>query len=564
LNGLLTEGVLPTLLRELYVKRHTGVLRLKQDAVERRMYFREGHAVNASSSLPEEHMGERMVSQGLLTQIDLARATDLVVKTKVRLGQALHDLGAMEPDQLESALADHVCELVRKVCESPDGEWTFEEQPAGPTPSVALKVSTAELILGAVRRIEDPDSVRFGLGNQDRILALATDPTLRFPKVEFTPTDGYVLSRVDGTLSAREIAQMIPLPTEDVERSLLGLLCTGAIEYSSVPPKKPAARPVAATTAMPPNKIPAAAGSSAAAASGPAAVAAQAQPVAQPAKAAAAPVVTTPTDVEARRQEIAAAFDSLKGRSHFDVLAISKASNEAQVKEAYFRLARRFHPDSIRKEVALADLAERAEAVFIRIGEAYEVLRDTRRRSSYEADLASRTPRPGPQAASSATAAAPAGALAPADPEAEARAVENAIRVAERHVAEEKYWDAIQVLEVAVPLATGKASLRARYVLAKALVKNPHWIKRAEELLQGLVKDEPMHLGAHLQLGHIYKGGGLKARAGSMYRRVLELQPGHEEATLGLRDLAPPPEAEAEAEPPAGGGRLLKRFFNKN
>jgi DnaJ domain/Domain of unknown function (DUF4388) len=553
LNGLLTEGVLPTLLRELYVKHHTGVLRLRQGAVERRMFFREGHAVNASSSLPEEHMGERMVRSGLLTQIDLARATDLVVKTKVRLGQALHDLGAMEPDQLESALADHVCELVRKVCESPDGEWTFEEQPAGPAQNVALKVSTAELILGAVRRIEDPDSVRFGLGNQDRVLSLATDPALRFPKVEFTPTDGYVLSRVDGTLSAREIAQMIPLPTDDVERSLLGLLCTGAIEYSSAAPKKPVPRPVASTTAMPPNSTPA----------GRSPAAAQAQPVTRPAKVAAPPEATLPTGVETRRQEIGAAFDSLKGRSHFDVLGISKASNEAQVKEAYFRLARRFHPDSIRKEVALADLTERAEAVFIRVGEAYEVLRDARRRSSYEADLASRTPRPGPQAAAPA-AAAPAGAAAPADPEAEGRAVENAIRIGERHVAEERYWDAIQVLEAALPLATGKASVRGRYMLAKALVKNPHWIKRAEELLLSLIKDEPMHLGAHLQLGHIYKGGGLKARAGSMYRRVLELQPEHEEATLGLRDLAAPPEAETEGESPASGGRLLKRFFNKN
>jgi hypothetical protein len=51
-----------------------------------------------------------------------------------------------------------------------------------------------------------------------------------------------------------------------------------------------------------------------------------------------------------------------------------------------------------------------------------------------------------------------------------------------------------------------------------------------------------------------------------MFRKVLELQPEHEEATRGLRDLAPPPEPEPASEPeqPAGGGRLLKRFFGKN
>ena len=38
----------------------------------------------------------------------------------------------------------------------------------------------------------------------DRILSLSTDPLLRFQAITLTPSDGYVLSRIDGTLSARE------------------------------------------------------------------------------------------------------------------------------------------------------------------------------------------------------------------------------------------------------------------------------------------------------------------------------------------------------------------------
>src|SRR6185295_10601315 len=155
----------------------------------------------------------------------------------------------------------------------------------------------------AVRRIQDPDIVRFGLGNQDRLLALATDPALRFPKVEFTPTDGYVLSRVDGTLSARDIAQMIPLPSEDVERSLLGLLCTGAIGYLAAP-KKPPARPAPSAPAAhaPSGPSPSAPGATA--------------------KTAAAQAPAAASDVDTRRQEITDASERLKARNHFEVLGI--------------------------------------------------------------------------------------------------------------------------------------------------------------------------------------------------------------------------------------------------
>ena len=43
-----------------------------------------------------------------------------------------------------------------------------------------------------------------------------------------------MLSRVDGVTSAREIVQMIPLPAEQTQRSLLGLLSTGVVEYVGV------------------------------------------------------------------------------------------------------------------------------------------------------------------------------------------------------------------------------------------------------------------------------------------------------------------------------------------
>jgi hypothetical protein len=77
--------------------------------------------------------------------------------------------------------------------------------------------------------------VRKALGDMSRVLALSSDPLLRSQGMALTPTDGFVLSRVDGTLSAGQVVSLIPLPAEDTERSLFGLLCTGAVSYKKDP-----------------------------------------------------------------------------------------------------------------------------------------------------------------------------------------------------------------------------------------------------------------------------------------------------------------------------------------
>jgi tetratricopeptide (TPR) repeat protein len=245
------------------------------------------------------------------------------------------------------------------------------------------------------------------------------------------------------------------------------------------------------------------------------------------------------------------------------VLGLSRSANEQQVKEAYFRLARRFHPDA-HHDATLSDLVDQLEAVFIRLGEAYETLKNPRLRADYEERLGRLRPRPeggaGPlMGVSGPPAGAPA--AAPSDPEDERRAAEEAVRRANWYFEKEKYYDAIQLLEPMVEKLSGKLQTRARLVLAKSYVKNPKWLKRGEETLQTIVHDDPQNVDAYYLLGTIYRDRGLKARATSMIRKVLDLKPDHEEALAAIGPLtadAPPP-----AEAPPGGGGLFGKLFRK-
>ena len=122
---------------------------------------------------------------------------------------------------------------------------------------------------------------------------------------------------------------------------------------------------------------------------------------------------------------------------------------------------------------------------------------------------------------------------------------------------EEKYWDAIQILEEAIPRLEATASRRARVMLARAYMKNPKWRHRAEEVLGQVVREAPEAPEPYLVLGELYRGAQLRARAAAMYRKALQLSPRNEEALNALRAI------DAEDRPPNGdsgtGNKARKR-----
>jgi len=64
-------------------------------------------------------------------------------------------------------------------------------------------------------------------------------------------------------------------------------------------------------------------------------------------------------------------------RDYYDVLGVPRTSSEKEIRQAYRKLARQYHPD-------LNPNNKQAEAKFKEIGQAYEVLSDAEKRKSYD------------------------------------------------------------------------------------------------------------------------------------------------------------------------------------
>lgn len=63
-------------------------------------------------------------------------------------------------------------------------------------------------------------------------------------------------------------------------------------------------------------------------------------------------------------------------RDYYDIMGVKRDATEAEIKRAYRKLARKFHPD--------VSTEDDAEAKFKEVGEAYEVLKDPEKRAAYD------------------------------------------------------------------------------------------------------------------------------------------------------------------------------------
>ena len=81
----------------------------------------------------------------------------------------------------------------------------------------------------------------------------------------------------------------------------------------------------------------------------------------------------------------------------------------------------------------------------------------------------------------------------------------------------------------------------------------------AEELLQQVIHEDPYNVDAHFHLAQIYRTRGLRSRTAGMLRRVLELEPDHQEARAQLEGL----DVEAPSSASESPGGLLKKLLRR-
>lgn len=214
------------------------------------------------------------------------------------------------------------------------------------------------------------------------------------------------------------------------------------------------------------------------------------------------------------------------GATFYEILDVLPNAPTAEIKSAYFSLAKRFHPDLFHRQTEIV-MQQRIQNAFTKLARAYETLKDEQSREVYnfklgkELSFSQNKPQNAPSSSRIGVS------------ETEKQASES-FEQGFSYLMDEVYEEAIPFLARAVHLTGGNARYRAYY--GKALANNKNTQRQAEAELQAALRLED-NSDYRLMLAELYVNIGLIKRAEGELNRVLEKAPNNWEARSLLDSL---------------------------
>ena len=508
MNGLLSEHPLAELIREISEKGFSGALRLEHERVKAVVYFEKGSVAYAASNVRPLRLREYLVGQGLVSSDELARFGDR--RSDLELAGLLTREGVLTRANLGRVQTKQVADVLRLAITWSSGTWEFDAR-SHLQEEVNVRLELPSLLLEASRNI----AVAFAASrfrNASEIISPAGGNSQ--PK-NLLPHEGFLLSRIERPMGLSEVVALSGQPEQDALRLTYSLALGGLLQrerwnhaFRSGSPQVPS--PLAQTPHMPTASTP---------------VSNQ-----------------TPADKDSGEDIETFVKRILKAPTHYMVLGVTSSSTTQEVKSAYYKLARRYHPDRFRH--ADNALKVRIDAAFARVTQAYDALRDSSLRAAYDSKLDGQT-RAEDLAKAAPKASEPVSSTETATGESQTSAGETSKTSFE--VAEEQFkqgYAALQLgqLNVALGLFSnaarsmpGESRYRAYY--GQALSRNSHTRRLAESELQAAIKLEPTNSDYRTMLAELYLDLGFPVRARSELERALARDPGHQKAKELLRNL---------------------------
>ncbi|HEY7723920.1 MAG TPA: DnaJ domain-containing protein [Anaeromyxobacteraceae bacterium] len=366
-----------------------GRLTLDAGAARYQVTFKKGVPHHVASSDAVEHVGAFLVRKGVVREEQVAEAETVKEGYGGDVVSALAALRIVDPARIFQVLQEHGCGLFARALQQDKGRWSWEPGAAAPGSSFPLGARFG-MLCDAARRLD-------GLALRQRLaprLALAPTPTggrVPIGDLRLTAQEIRLAGMLDGSRTLGEVAQAAAGEGDVLLRVALLLGECDLLAWAPTPTATTAAKPTAPSPrpgASSPAAKPAAPAKPATTASAKK-VQGEGGAPARPAPAA-RPGSTSSPGHHAPRSDLASLREALQGMAgadHFQVLGVKREAPLAQVKAAYFALARAWHPDASAPDDPPEARKVRAD-LFARIGEAWGVLSDEARRRQYLDELA--------------------------------------------------------------------------------------------------------------------------------------------------------------------------------
>jgi tetratricopeptide (TPR) repeat protein len=475
---------IPWLFQDLRAENKTGTVMLSRDAEVKKVFFRSGEIIYASSNLDADQLGFSLMRAGKLTEEHRTAAEEASRKTGKALGAVLVERGLITPQDLVAGAKLQVKEIVSSLYLWRDGSYRFDNGALPLAEVIPLQMNTGGLLYDGLRDL-DWKIVRKSLPPLKNVLRQAKDLVSLLHGIELDRDQQTVLALVNGERSIEEICALSESGDFITLKALYILIALRIAE------------PIGLKTDLERGKS------------------AQAAP-AEREEAAQAEVMVT-------REMIEQAYKDLDSRNYYDILGVGRNATAQEIKKSYFRLAKVYHPDRhVNSE--FSDMIPMLERLFVSISEAYNVLNDDAKRDQYNSEL-SRGPRK----------------QRPAEQRQDSQKGNASVQFSEglKLFQAQNYWGAEEAFRWAMRLDPSNPDYI--FHLGLALAKMPRRRHDAEEQFQKAIQMMPSKIDYYLELGNLYAASGLKAKALHTYQDALKRAPNSEKVRQAISSISGQP-----------------------
>lgn len=200
--GNLRTMQLEELLQWLSQSKKNGTLEIVNGKVEKRIFFKEGLIVSSASNRPEEYLGHFLVSHGLITEAQLARAVAEQEKSRTLLGMILVNNGAIAERDISRMLRLKAEESIYDIFAWAEGDFRFLDDVLPESAMVPMRMDVTGIVMEGVQRVDEWRRIR-KLIPDERVIPVAVVDLSHVPKLG--PGDQRILALVDDQRTLEEI-----------------------------------------------------------------------------------------------------------------------------------------------------------------------------------------------------------------------------------------------------------------------------------------------------------------------------------------------------------------------
>jgi len=154
MTGLLDAGGIVDLLSFFNMFRKSGMLHFLLAGGNKTLCFQKGEIVYATSTFPEEDIGEILYSLGKFDRETLQGARQFA-NGELPLGKSLVDQNVIDAKDLWAATKNQVETIVYNLFAFQEGSFVFIDKPLAEDEVVSLSMNTQNLIMEGLRRVDE-------------------------------------------------------------------------------------------------------------------------------------------------------------------------------------------------------------------------------------------------------------------------------------------------------------------------------------------------------------------------------------------------------------------------